>query len=232
MTRNTYAEYLTQKLNDVNLKLTGNISSELAKLKAQENYLQTALETKSRSELINYIEKDLEMERVKALNKSLSDSLRRSSTNLNLSAQASNLSSSAASNHNLINYLERDLEIEKLKLLNESLKLKTNMLNSKPLEERLDTTTLRDYLLRKSLMDDGMRAHFLVHKPGEECSICSPNNVYLNTLKHSSANLRTFLRNSIKENNAVLESSNAPVKPNVVSRADEMTGLWIRKCFK
>lgn len=216
MTRNTYAEYLTQKLNDTNGKLAYKISSELAKLKAEETYLQNALETQSRSELINYIEQDLEMERMKALNKSLNDSLRRSSTNLNLSAQLNN-STSAASNHNLINYLERDLEIEKLKLLNENLKLKTSMLSSKPLEERLDTTTLREYLMKKSLTNDSMRAHFLVHKPGEECSICSPNNVYMNTLKHSSDNLRTFLRNSIKENNVYLENSNSPVKPNVVS---------------
>ena len=244
MTRNTYAEHLTQKLSDVNEKLSASINTELSRLKDDENYLQSALESKSRQDLISHIENDLELERLSnslSLGKSISSlSTARSNQELiqhlerdleieklkqlNKTLEANLLRSSLSSrpesasdtNHNFVNYLERDLAIEKQKILSESMNLKSKLLSSQlNRSTNVGTAALREHFLRQSLANDSLRSHFLVHKPGEECSICSPNNVYINTLKHSTNNLRTFLKNSIDENKDFVGVQK--VAPNVVN---------------
>lgn len=210
MTQSAYTEYLTQKLIDVNDKLSSSFHLQLEKLKTDEALLQTALEVKTRQDLITHLERDVEIEDLKKLNTSLIKSM-----DLDPSLMKSNIrltnTASAGSNHALINYLEKELAIEKLKTLNEKLELQQKLMHTKPVSH-LRTTVMSDYLLKQALMNDNLRSHFLVHKPGAECNICSPNSIYINTLRHSSDNLRTFLKNSMDENK--LKNS---VTPNVVS---------------
>lgn len=198
-----YVEYLTHKLNETNDKLSSSISLELSELKNEEMYLQSLLESKARKELISTIERDLAMDSLKT-NK-LNHSLRNSNT----------LTHSLNNNSKYIGYLERDLEIEKLKALNDTINSRALATTATERFDRSNTTDLYDNLLRQSLKNDSLRSHFLVHKPGEECSICSPNNIYINTLRHSSDNLKSFLHKSINPHEKKKEEPK--IAPNVVN---------------
>ena len=241
-TNDPYVEYLASKLNETNDKLSTSINLELSELKDEEKYLQDLLESKAREELITNIETDLAMDslRTKKLRQSLRnsnlltqsfnnnskligyleadlamDSLR--TQNLRQSLRNSNpLDQSLNNNTKLIGYLERDLEIEKLKALNDTINSRTLLVTSAT--ERLSgnsTTDLYDKLLKQSLKNDSLRSHFLVHKPGEECSICSPNSIYINTLRHSSDNLKSFLQKSITPHEKH-KKEEPRIAPNVV----------------
>ena len=203
-TNDPYVEYLASKLNETNDKLSTSINLELSELKDEEKYLQDLLESKAREELITNIETDLAMDSLRT--KKLRQSLR----NSNLLTQSFN------NNTKLIGYLERDLEIEKLKALNDTINSRTLLVTSAT--ERLSgnsTTDLYDKLLKQSLKNDSLRSHFLVHKPGEECSICSPNSIYINTLRHSSDNLKSFLQKSITPHEKH-KKEEPRIAPNVV----------------
>ncbi len=203
----SYREYLTQKLADVNDKLVSTISTEMSDLKAEEKLLLTSMEIKARQDVIEQIERDIEIEELRKQNRIL-----RNSINLNSSLARTTSTLRPRTSHNLLRYLEKDHAIETLKNLNESLQLQTSMQLAK--QQQLSTSALNDLLVKQALINDNLRTHLLVHKPGEECAICSPNNIYVSSLRHNNDNLRTFLQDTIKENKAKNEAMK--IKPNVV----------------
>lgn len=214
---NSYSQYLTHKLNGVNDKLLSSINIEIADLKDNERLLQGALEIKARQDVITQIERDIEMEELRTLNKSLAKSV-----DFNRSLQTKSINPvnfRPTSSHTLLNYLEKDYAIEKLRTLNESINLQASLMASKqePIttQHEMSSSALNDLMVKQALVNDNLRSHLLVHKPGEECSICSPNNIYINTLRHNTDNLRSFLKSSIKENQTI-RTVVASVKPNVV----------------
>ncbi len=210
MTLNSsYTEYLNQKLSDVNEKLISTIGTEMSNLKTDEKILLSAMELKARQDVIEQIKRDIEIEELRKQNRIL-----RNSINLNSSLARTVSNVRSRTSHNLLHYLEKDHAIETLKTLNDSLQMKTNLLLAK--QEPLSTTALNDMLVKQALINDNLRTHLLVHKPNEDCSICSPNNNLLGSLRHNNNNLRTYLQNTIKENKVKTEALRA--KPNVVSK--------------